>query len=577
MAGPVRYLSGRQNSVKIGIPDYRTEDTSLVVLGRVGIGTTNATSDLYVKGGGEFTGVVTATKFDGAFENITLTGVTTTQQFNTTIIETETINITGISTFGDIVNLIGSTAGVTSVTFSPSTNTVNFLDQSKATFGDGGDLQIFHDGEKSVISDNGTGKLLIRGENSIEFTNLVGEEYLKLESDGAVTIYHDDVERITTTGYGATISGTTGTNQLQVTGVSTFVGSMDIEDSIDVDGQTQLDAVNVAGVSTFGAAVDINADVNLDDNTLNINYATGTPSGSIIRVATVEKDVDLIRLSGASNDITMDSGDYGFNVKYLGTRDGNNKTLSFITDNQTGTQVEALSILQDGKVGIGTSRATKALDVYGETRTTDLVVTKSATFAGVSVSDELGGSLTVTGIATFGDTVYVGENLYHKDDTDTYIKFEDDNVKIFAGNEQLIDVYEGAQDYVKLGDGGDVDINLNDALHVDGLTKNVGIGTTTIPSQQLDVDGNVRIQGALYDKNNQSGTSGQVLISTADGIDWVDGAPSNAIAGFTVKDEGTQQGTLGSITQIDFVGTGINASASGNIATVTSNLSLIHI
>ena len=46
----------------------------------------------------QFTGVVTATKFDGAFENITLTGVTTTQQFNTTIIETETLNITGIST-----------------------------------------------------------------------------------------------------------------------------------------------------------------------------------------------------------------------------------------------------------------------------------------------------------------------------------------------------------------------------------------------------------------------------------------------------------------------------------------------
>ena len=63
MAGPVRYLSGRQNSVKIGIPDYRTEDTALVVLGRVGVGTTNATSDLYVKGGGEFTGVVTVGGF----------------------------------------------------------------------------------------------------------------------------------------------------------------------------------------------------------------------------------------------------------------------------------------------------------------------------------------------------------------------------------------------------------------------------------------------------------------------------------------------------------------------------------
>ena len=92
MAGPVKYLSGRQDKLKIGIPDYNQETTTLQVFGRVGIGTTNATSDLYVKGGGEFTGVVTATKFDGAFENITLTGVTTTQQFNTTIIETETIN-----------------------------------------------------------------------------------------------------------------------------------------------------------------------------------------------------------------------------------------------------------------------------------------------------------------------------------------------------------------------------------------------------------------------------------------------------------------------------------------------------
>ena len=127
----------------------------------------------------------------------------------------------------------------------------------------------------------------------------------------------------------------------------------------------------------------------------------------------------------------MNNGDYGFNLKYLGTRDGNKKTISFITDNQTSSnQVEALSILQDGKVGIGTSLATQVLDVYGTTRTTNLNVTKEATFAGVSVSDELGGSLTVTGIATFGDTIYVGEYLYHKDDTDTYIKYDTDRVRI---------------------------------------------------------------------------------------------------------------------------------------------------
>ena len=73
----------------------------------------------------------------------------------------------------------------------------------------------------------------------------------------------------------------------------------------------------------------------------------------------------------------------------------------------------------------------------------------------------------------------IDRTINHKDDVDTYIKYDTDRLRFFAGNEQLIDAYEGAQDYVKLGDGGDVDINLNDALHVDGLTKNVGIGTVS--------------------------------------------------------------------------------------------------
>ena len=132
--------------------------------------------------------------------------------------------------------------------------------------------------------------------------------------NGSASLYYSGSKKFETTSSGVNIVGTTTTGQLAVTGVSTFTGALDINDSIDVDGQTELDAVNVAGVSTFGGAVDINADVNLDDNTLNIDYGTGTPSGSVIRVNTVAKDVDLIRLSGASNDITMDSGDYGFNV-----------------------------------------------------------------------------------------------------------------------------------------------------------------------------------------------------------------------------------------------------------------------
>ena len=49
---------------------------------------------------------------------------------------------------------------------------------------------------------------------------------------------------------------------------------------------------------------------------------------------------------------------------------------------------------------------------------------------------------------------------------------------------------------------------------------NLGIGTTN-PSQPLHIQGNVRINGALYDSNNSTGSSSQVLQSVGTGISWV--------------------------------------------------------
>ncbi|MDB9954496.1 hypothetical protein OAD49_02930 [Flavobacteriaceae bacterium] len=55
----------------------------------------------------------------------------------------------------------------------------------------------------------------------------------------------------------------------------------------------------------------------------------------------------------------------------------------------------------------------------------------------------------------------------------------------------------------------------------------VGVGTDT-PTDQLHVEGNARITGALKDSNNEAGTAGQLLSSTATGTDWVD-APGGDI------------------------------------------------
>jgi hypothetical protein len=51
----------------------------------------------------------------------------------------------------------------------------------------------------------------------------------------------------------------------------------------------------------------------------------------------------------------------------------------------------------------------------------------------------------------------------------------------------------------------------------------VGIGTTT-PTQLLDVNGTTRLRGLLYDYNNSTGTSGQVLTRGASGVLWQDAA-----------------------------------------------------
>ena len=49
---------------------------------------------------------------------------------------------------------------------------------------------------------------------------------------------------------------------------------------------------------------------------------------------------------------------------------------------------------------------------------------------------------------------------------------------------------------------------------------NVGVGTTN-PTQLLDVAGDIRLRGAIYDSNNTVGTANQVLVSRAGaGITW---------------------------------------------------------
>ena len=104
-----------------------------------------------------------------------------------------------------------------------------------------------------------------------------------------------------------TVSGLTTTNDLYVSGVSTFLGNINADLDVDINGHTELDDVNVSGFSTFSSNVDINADVDIDGHTelddVNVSGAS-TFTGAIDANGDLDVDghteLDDVNVSSAS-------------------------------------------------------------------------------------------------------------------------------------------------------------------------------------------------------------------------------------------------------------------------------------
>jgi len=87
---------------------------------------------------------------------------------------------------------------------SASTNGV-FLDNAKAKFGTGSDLQIYHDGSNSYINDSGTGNLRIGG-TQVDILNPDSNEFkARFKTDGAVELYYDNSKKFETVSSGVLI------------------------------------------------------------------------------------------------------------------------------------------------------------------------------------------------------------------------------------------------------------------------------------------------------------------------------------------------------------------------------------
>jgi hypothetical protein len=130
----------------------------------------------------------------------------------------------------------------------------------------------------------------------------------------------------------------------------------------------RIDANNNVGIGNTAPdyKLDIGATTSIA-NTIRMIQANG---GTAIRIGGGggSNDVTLLRIDGQTSNFSgeSDSGAFGFSLKYMGSRSGNSNSLSLFSDNQeAASQVEAITILQDGKVGIGTTGPSSKLQVSG--------------------------------------------------------------------------------------------------------------------------------------------------------------------------------------------------------------------
>ena len=131
-----------------------------------------------------------------------------------------TVREVGISTQHLLTSGIG-TLGSLKVT-GTMLDHLNFPDNIQAQFGTTDDLLIYHDGNSNIL-DNGSGDLILTSNGGkIDFQKLGGEKLARFYTDGQVELYHNNGKRFETTGVGATVLGTFHSNEVHVTGLSTF-------------------------------------------------------------------------------------------------------------------------------------------------------------------------------------------------------------------------------------------------------------------------------------------------------------------------------------------------------------------
>ena len=218
----------------------------------------------------------------------------------------ESLHVSGIATFKDDVEFHG-VSGITSVSFDKSDNSFKFVDGAKLKIGTG-----------LTVSSNGTSIEYFNNSNIFHNIENSGQKeswlsrvsgvlvpQFRINHNSGVEAFHANGGiKFSTTGYGVTVFGTTETQKLNVTGISTVVGVGTFKDDVYIDKKLYVAGIEIGGPGGPGIGTDITTR-NL--KVTGIATVTGnTDLNGNLDVAGTSVFNDDVTFTGASGNILFD-------------------------------------------------------------------------------------------------------------------------------------------------------------------------------------------------------------------------------------------------------------------------------